>query len=191
MALYYGLVKELDDWVGHLLDALDKAGLADDTLVIFTADHGEMMGNHNMFGKGVFLEESLRVPLVMRYPNGIKGGQRLRAPASGADLGPTILDYCGGAPLAQFHGRSLRGVIDGGESESPYAYSELRNRQCLRSTDWKLVVQAGRPVELFDLANDALEMINLIDEGALSDDAPVDEMAAILTSKCPLSETGE
>ena len=193
MALYYGLVKELDDWVGHLLDALDNAGLAEDTLVIFTSDHGEMMGNHNMFGKGVFLEESMRVPLVMRYPKGIQDGQRLRAPATGADVGPTILDYCGGDPLDQFHGHSLRGVIDGGDSETPFAYSEIGNRQCLRSTDWKLVIQVGESVELFDLANDPLEMVNLMDGGELSGAAQnaADEMAKILKEQYPLSESSE
>jgi len=119
----------------------------------------------------VFLEESLRVPLIMRHPNGIQSGQRLRAPATGADVGPTILDYCGGEPLEQFHGHSLKGVIEGQKPVTPYAYSEIRNRQCLRSTDWKLVVQSGEPVELFDLANDPLEMVNLMDEAALSDGA--------------------
>ena len=125
----------------------------------------------------------------MKYPNGIQGGQRLRAPATGADVGPTILDYCGGEPLEQFHGHSLRGAIEGQQSQSPYAYSEIRNSQCLRSTDWKLMVRSGEPAELFDLANDPLEMVNLLDEDALSDGAQhaIAEMTDHLVNNYPLT----
>ena len=189
MALYYGLVKELDDWMGKLLDALEKSGHQDDTLVIFTSDHGEMMGNHNLFGKGIFLEESLRVPLVMRYPNGVQPGQRLRAPATGADLAPTILDYCGVEPLEQFHGNSLRGVIDGGDPDSPYAYSELGNRQCLRSTEWKLVLESGKASELFDLGNDPLEMENVLDLESVPEEASREQEKMEVKLKADFSVT--
>ena len=184
-ALYYGLVKELDDWVGKLLDALDQAGLADNTLVVLASDHGEMMGNHNLFGKMVFYEESLRVPLVMRYPQGIPSGLRLDAPATGADVGPTILDYCQGKPLDQFHGRSLKAVIEGGDSPGPYAYSDLRNRQCLRSTAWKLECQSGEPVLFFDLQDDPLEKVNLLEGGTLFEEAQkaLEEMVGILKTQ--------
>ncbi len=171
IALYYGLVKELDDWAGKLLDALDESGCADDTLVVFTADHGELMGGHRTFSKMRFYEECLRVPLIFRYPNGISAGQRLRAPASGADVAPTILDYCNVPQLEQFHGKSLRPVMEGADPEDDFAFSECRDRQCLRSTKWKSIVWPGRPDELYDLENDPYEMRNLLAEAEITGEA--------------------
>jgi len=162
-SLYYGLVKEVDDWVGRLLTALDETGMADNTLVVFTADHGELMGSHRTVSKSKFYEESLRVPLIMRYPKEIPAGRESRAPASGADIAPTILDYCGVAPLEQFRGRSLRQAVDEKPSGDSYAYSELGARRCLRSVDWKYVTGPAGP-QLFDLRNDPHEMRNLAAE---------------------------
>jgi len=168
MALYYGLVKELDDWVGRVLDALDDAGLADDTLVVFTADHGELMGSHGTLSKMRFFEESLRVPLIMRYPRAIRPGTRRDVPVSGADVAPTILDYCGVPPLEQFHGKSVRGVIEGKRPDDDYAYSDTRVAQCLRSRDWKYVTKLDEPSQLYDLRNDPYEMRNLLAEEPVS-----------------------
>ena len=105
IALYYGLVREVDDWVGRILAALDGAGLASNTLVVFLADHGEMLGEHSRVSKMVFYEASLRVPLLMRLPGRIPKGRKLRAPASGADVAPTILDYCN-IPVPQRNARA-------------------------------------------------------------------------------------
>ena len=171
MALYYGLVKELDDWVGKILDALESNGYKKNTLVIFTADHGELMGSHNSFSKMQFFEECLRVPMILRYPGKIKAGLRLDAPASGADIAPTLLDYCGVAPLRQFQGHSLRSVLEGGKSVDPYAYSDLRDQKCLRSNEWKLVITKGEPDMLFHLKTDPYEMDNLLDDASPSKEA--------------------
>lgn len=166
IALYYALVKEVDDWVGRILDALDEAGLTDNTLVAFTADHGELMGSHNSLGKGQFFEEAFRVPLIFRYPGVVPESQRVDAPASGVDVAPTILDYCGVEPLPQFHGSSLRGVMEGGEPDDRYAYGEYREgkryQRCLRSTAWKYVDRPGKQNLLFDLRSDPYEMHNLL-----------------------------
>ena len=171
MALYYGLVKELDDWVGKMLDALDSAGLAQDTLVIFTSDHGELMGSHRTLSKMRFFEESLRVPLIMRYPRAIAPGAKRDAAASGADVAPTVLDYCGVPALPQFHGRSLRGVIDGEPPADEFAYSDTRVAQCLRSREWKYVTKLDEPPQLYELGNDPYEMHNLLAERPVSREA--------------------
>ena len=68
---YYGLIKEIDGWVGAILSTLDKHGLTDNTLVIFMSDHGEMLGSHGMREKNVFYEESAHIPLLMRFPRQI------------------------------------------------------------------------------------------------------------------------
>ena len=171
MALYYGLVKELDVWVGEILDALEANGYKEDTLVVFTADHGELMGSHNSFSKMQFFEECLRVPLILRYPRKIEAGLRLDAAVSGADLAPTILDYCGVDPLTQFHGHSLRPVLEGKPPEDAYAYSDLGDQKCLRSKEWKLVVTDGEPDMLFHLGEDPYEMNNLLDDEILPAEA--------------------
>ena len=74
MALYYALVSEVDHWIGRLLDTLDRTGLASNTLLVFTADHGELMGEHRTFSKCMFFEGCLRVPLLMRLPGVIPEG---------------------------------------------------------------------------------------------------------------------
>ena len=162
MALYYGLVKECDDHVGRILDALERNGFKDNTLVVLTSDHGEFLGSHNAFGKGEFIEESFRVPLIMRYPKKIEAGLIKDNVATGADIAPTILDYCNVAVPEWMHGRTLRNVINGADDSVQYAYGEIRNEQCLRSKEWKLVINKGEPIMLFDLANDPMEEKNLL-----------------------------
>lgn len=185
-ALYYGLVQECDDAVGDILAALKRNSLEENTLVILTADHGEFLGSHNNFGKGEFYEESFRVPLVMRYPGKIKPGTVSDSVATGADIGPTILDYCNVAKPEWMHGRSLRKVINGADDPVEYAYGQIRNEQCLRSTEWKLVTNKSKPVMFFDLADDPLEMKNLLDDPSnLTGKAQkrMDEMLSVLETK--------
>ncbi len=168
ISLYYGLVREVDDWVGRILAALDAAGLASNTLVVFTADHGEMLGEHSRVSKMVFYEASLRVPLMMRLPGRIPKGRKLRVPAAGADVAPTILDYCGIPVPREMHGRSLRAAIETGKTDSPGAFSELlrpesgQEQRMWRTPEWKLSFVGGKPY-LYNLAEDPGETRNLLD----------------------------
>jgi arylsulfatase A-like enzyme len=168
ISLYYGLVREVDDWVGRILAALDGAGLASNTLVIFTADHGEMLGEHSRVSKMVFYEASLRVPLLMRLPGRIPKKRKLRAPASGADVAPTILDYCNIPVPRDMHGRSLRGAIENGKAGITGALCELSRpeasgaQRMWRTPEWKLSFVGGRPY-LYHLAEDPDETRNLLD----------------------------
>jgi choline-sulfatase len=73
-AAYYGCVTQIDEQIGTILDTLDECGLAENTLVVFTADHGEMLGDHNSFGKRTFYEASARIPFIVRWPKRIKPG---------------------------------------------------------------------------------------------------------------------
>ena len=80
-SIYYGMVTEVDDWVGKILQRLDELGLADNTLVIFTSDHGEMLGDHGMHSKNIFYEGSVHVPLLMRLPGVIPAGTVVQTPS--------------------------------------------------------------------------------------------------------------
>lgn len=94
-SIYYGMVREIDDKVGEILNKLDELGLAENTLVVFTSDHGEMLGDHGMHSKSIFYEGGAHVPLLMRFPGRIKAGTVVEEPVSTMDVSSTILDYLG------------------------------------------------------------------------------------------------
>ena len=110
--LYFGEISQLDAAFGRLLAAMDCLGLRDNTLVVFTSDHGEMAGAHAKFGKGVMHEEALRIPLIVRAP-GQHNGIGINTPVSTIDLMPTLLDYAGGKTDESFEGVSLRPLLEG------------------------------------------------------------------------------
>ena len=167
---YYGMVREVDDWVGRILDRLDTHGLAGKTLVIFTSDHGEMLGDHGMHSKMVLYEGSARIPLLMRLPGAIRGGSIVKAPVSHVDLFATILDYLS-MPACKSDGRSLRPLIDGkGDGGIAFCVSQWRAGSgpnfMIRTRRWKLIVSYNPKSQtvdaLYDLDADPHEMNNLI-----------------------------
>jgi hypothetical protein len=106
-------VVAVDSWVGKLLSKLDARGAAENTLVIFTGDHGEMLGAHSMQGKGNFFEEAVRVPMIMSFPGEIKKESVVDQPVGHIDLFATILDYLGASKHDNSDGKSLRRFIEG------------------------------------------------------------------------------
>ncbi|MHC1705730.1 MAG: sulfatase-like hydrolase/transferase [Tenuifilaceae bacterium] len=169
---YYALVKEIDDWVGEILVKLDELGLAENTLVIFTSDHGEMLGAHGMREKNVFLEESAHIPMMIRFPGHINPETAVNEYVSNIDLFATILDYCDvSAPASD--GESLRGLIDGtDQTHAKYIVTEW-----LSSTDkvpgymilkdsWKMFIPYSATSTtidaLYNLKDDPYEMNNLL-----------------------------
>ena len=160
---------EVDDWVGRILHRLDELGLAENTLVVFTSDHGEMLGEHGMCSKMVFYEGSMHIPLLMRLPSAIPAGAVVSAPVSHRDLYATILDYCGqsGPPS---EGTSLRGLIEGKDSgKDRFVVSEWNSTSCpnfiVCDGRWKLLrapAEANSLNALYDLKNDPHEVNNLI-----------------------------
>ena len=173
IANYYALVTEIDHWVGKILETLDECGLSDNTLVIFTSDHGEMLGSHGMREKNVFYEESSRVPLMVRFPREIKKGTVVERYVTHLDLFATILDYTGAGKGEKSDGRSLRDLIEGKESDRPdYVVTEWNFRGDVISNylvvheGWKLMVPYSEtsPVinALYDLNTDPHETNNLL-----------------------------
>ena len=174
-AAYYGLVSYADDKLGALLDVLDRTGLAENTIVIHTSDHGELLGEHGLWRKMSFYEQSARVPLQIRWPGRGVAGERIAACASLVDVTATLVDAAGAARPGLglgLDGRSLAGLIDGSaEAVGAWpdeAFAEQtshgtdRPRAMLRRGPWKLCMSGGGDpeVELYDLRQDPGEFRN-------------------------------
>jgi len=165
-AAYYGMITMLDEWLGEVLDSLEKSGRAGETVVVFTADHGEMLGEHGMWFKSCPYDQAARVPLIIAGPGFGRG--EVQAPVSHVDLAASILEISGVGPFEGLRGRSLVSLAAGSESgEERWAYSELNNEGnttgvfWLRKGPWKYVHFVGMPPLLFNLEEDPGELENL------------------------------
>lgn len=112
-AAYWGLCSLIDTHMGRVLDTLDACDLMDDTIIVFTSDHGDMMGSHQLVGKGTMYQESVRVPLLVRLP-GQREQRRITGPFSHIDLVPTLLDLMNQPVPAGLHGTSRRTNLETG-----------------------------------------------------------------------------
>lgn len=167
----YAMITLVDDQVGRLLAALRTLGLEESTVVSFTSDHGELLGDHGLYCKGPFhYEPLLRVPWLWRWPARFPGGRVCRAIASLADLAPTVLDLAGLSPPPTIQGLSLARLLRGTTSlHRPGALIEMQSayRPWLNLKTWceeryKLTCYAGQPCgELYDLEADPDEYTNL------------------------------
>lgn len=167
-AAYFATVSYLDDLIGRVLDALDRYGLAEDTLIVYTSDHGFSCGDHFIFGLFHMLEESLRVPLIMAGP-GVPEGRGIADPVSHVDLYPTILEACGLSPTPaedSVMARSLWAVIDGREGRDTvfaeyHGTGTLSGGYVLRRGAMKLIHFIDMPPQLYDLEADLEEANDL------------------------------
>lgn len=166
LRLYYALVTQVDAGVGRLLDTLEELGLSDDTVVVFTADHGDLQGAHGLKNKTQPYEESAGIPLIVRTPDGPQNVDS-RALVSGIDYYPTIADWCGAYVPADLPGTSFAPLTEGFHQklDSPI-FSEHRGWRMVRFGDLKLVTddETYEPTMLFDLHEDPYEMTNLVDD---------------------------
>jgi len=165
---YYANITMIDERIGDILGALERTGRMDDTWIIYTSDHGEMLGDHNMLTKMVFYEASVRVPLIIRPPKGMAGRVE-DALVEHIDISALIRHIAGGAAVPGGEGISLMGHFDGSEAaRREVVHSEDYGFGMFRSERYKLVVYEddGQPVQLFDMAADPDENRNLIDDPA-------------------------
>lgn len=169
---YYAMISYCDDLLGRLLRALEIAGIADDTIVIATSDHGDMLGERGLWYKMNFYERAIRVPLIFAGP-GIRRGQRIGPAVSQLDLLPTLLDLCGeSAPRDGLDGASLwpslsRGTAPKGEVLGEYCGEGYEAPVAMiRRGRHKFVHGPGLETELYDLAADPNELRNLAREAA-------------------------
>jgi len=166
LANYLGKISLVDFNVGRLIEAFEARGTWDDTLVLFTADHGEMMGAHGALTKGRFYDESVRVPMVVRWPGRVQVG-RSDAPVQMFDVYPTVVEAIGGELSGGRFAKSLLGVATGkADAVRDLAVSEIGDKPPLRimARSRRYKYWADEEFEfLFDMKNDPGEMTNLID----------------------------
>lgn len=178
-AAYYAMIEQVDTEVGRMLAVLEETGQAENTIVIYMSDHGDMLGDHGIFLKGpYFYEGAIRVPLIMRWPGKYKAGLRSDALVEMIDLAPTLMEAAGLSIPAGMQGRSLTPVLTGKTTEhrnsiyceyydSLAVYNPPPMATCVRTEDWKLVyyhkLQSG---ELYDLKKDSTETYNVWDSSS-------------------------
>ncbi len=167
IAGYSGLVSSLDENIGHVLQALQASGLADNTRVLYTSDHGDNLGARGLWGKSTLYEESAGVPVIMAGPD-IPEGRVVSTPVSHIDFAPTILDAVGASELRlpTWQGASLFDVANGAEPTRPviseyHAIGSSTGAFMIRFGRWKYCYYVGRPPQLFDLVADPEELEDL------------------------------
>ncbi len=171
-AAYYGLITIVDGLVGQIVDVLAETALRDNTVVIYTSDHGDMAGEHGMWWKSNFYEGAGRVPLIVSWPGHFAEGRTVRQVSSLLDVGPTLLDLAGAESLPSVRGRSLLrfllpGKVDTADwpdetfAEHYSGKSEPPSRM-IRSGPWKLIHYHGYEApQLFNLDDDPDELNDL------------------------------
>jgi len=187
-AAYFGMVTELDRMVGELLDELEKSGRMARTLVVYTSDHGEMLGENGLWLKNVLFENAARVPLIMAG-GGLPRGKTVSAPVAHVDMVATMLELAGVPRDPKLRGHSLAALARGQGGHPGIAYSESHSEgNCtgsfmIRKDRWKYIYPTGYDPILFDLESDPLEQHDRAGEPATA--AIQKELHAELLSLVP------
>jgi arylsulfatase A-like enzyme len=148
LAGYYGLCESLDHEMGRLMKFLDEAGLADNTLLVFNSDHGDMHGSHGLHFKSKPEDESLHVPLFMRFPGKIAAGQKPETLISTVDIMPSILSMCGLKPIPTAFGVDKSAAVLGGkvDCDSVYSMGCIRHSGTVPASEEAGAQPASKPV---------------------------------------------
>lgn len=169
-AVYYGMITMMDKYIGTILDKLDELGLTDNTLIIFTTDHGHLLGQHGLNAKGAFMyEDLLKVPLIASFKGKIKGSNRTSEIVSLVDIAPTILGFAGIEIPNEMTGLNQEELFtSGSNSARDHAICEMHhepttvNVRTYIDAKYKLSIYYNKEYgELFDLESDPLEKCNL------------------------------
>ena len=177
---YFGFVTFIDHQIGRVLDALEREGLADDTVVVHTADHGDFTGSHGQFNKGPMMYEEIHhVPLVVRWPQAVEGGSRSHDFVNLLDLMPTFLDLADVAIPDEVQGRSIMPLlVDDRPDDWPESlFAEyhgdefgLYSQRMVREGQFKFVYNGPDVDEFYDLKRDPHELENRIDDAEYETD---------------------
>ncbi len=161
---YAGLCTQMDQAVGRILWALEASGQAENTIIVFTSDHGEMGGSHGLLAKGVFYEEAVRIPLLARVPWRQKRQVRVAQPVSHIDIVPTLLEWMGARNPGGLAGESLTPLVEGRTRADAHVIIEWDNplsRAVISPEGWKMALFRDDNCLLFDRNRDPLEENNL------------------------------
>ncbi|HIE50839.1 MAG TPA: hypothetical protein EYP85_03690 [Armatimonadetes bacterium] len=173
--LYDGEIRFTDDLIAEVLQTLEEAGILDDTAVLITADHGEQLGQHGLYGHAGLHEANIHIPLVLWRPGVVPEGKVVEGFVQQADVGPTILDLLGVEPQGKLDGRSLLPLARGEVSPPASMVAEETGERCLLREGWKYIWHypgevtafewpyCGRD-ELYHYAADPMEVVNLIED---------------------------
>ncbi len=158
---YCAAIKVVDNQIGQIIDTLKKRGMYDNTYIVFSSDHGEMLGDHGLYGKSVPYDPSIRIPLIAAGP-GIKGGRVSDALVELIDINPTICELAGLPPQNEIDAKSFCNVLYG---ESDQGREEMVNIlskfKCIRTREYKYIYNHNSIQELYDLKNDPDELNNI------------------------------
>lgn len=178
MACYYGMVSLMDKAIGRILDGLDRLGIAENTLVVFTTDHGHFLGQHGLIAKGAFhYEDLLRIPMLVRWPDHVPAGRMSSALQSQVDLAPTFLSACALPVPGLMQGLDQTAVWSG-RRESVRDHAIIENRHNPTTVHLRTMVTGRFKItvyrnadygELFDLEQDPGEVHNCWDDPAYGD----------------------
>lgn len=177
---YYGSVSHVDEQIGRILEALEKRGWLDETLILFTSDHGDMTGDQNLWRKSYAYEPSAGIPMLMRWPAGLIGAQRRKAmtqPVELRDVLPTFLEAAGAESSRPIDGRSLLSLVRTGgagwreyiDLEHDICYSPANHWNALTDGHWKYIFHAlDGEQQLFNLDKDPHELEDLAGDAAFA-----------------------
>lgn len=187
---YYGMISHIDELFGHVIEALMQAGFGDNTVVVFTSDHGDMIGERGMWFKKTLFNPAIQVPLIVSLPD--QKEQRVTHPVSLLDLFPTFLGLAGldnDEIPTQLDGRSLLPALMGGTVSGPVFAEHIDGgtaapRVSVRDKDKKIVLSEAYPPQFYDLSVDPLELNNLAGQGHPDEQ----RLTAIATSHWNLAE---
>jgi len=161
---YYALVTRMDAMIGQILAALRENGLEENTLILYSSDHGEQLGEHGLWWKQTFYEHSVKVPAILAWPGHLPEGVRCDRVVSALDLNATMLDALGAPALPGSRGLSLLPLLRSGDARwedvafSEYCTDEGCLHRMVRRGDWKLCYYHGQEPQLFNLVEDPDEL---------------------------------
>lgn len=170
-AIYYGMVTYIDDQLRDILRTLDELGLREKTIILYTADHGELAGEHGLWYKNSFYEAGAGIPFIWSFPKAIPKGVRIGAPVMNMDIFPTLCDLCGLTKPVGLEGRSLLPLMKGQEDgRDRHALAESFRggfaSRMIRTDRWKYCYFHEDREQLFDVRNDPAEERNLAGSAA-------------------------